>query len=97
MSTALQLDDIAIRFGGVQAVGGVSLALEAGDFVGLIGPNGAGKTTLIRIVVGLLRPDRGSVMLGGIDVTGDPTAMRGASRPRAHASDRPAVSRDDRA
>ena len=57
MSAALQLDDVAIRFGGVQAVDGVSFAVEQGDFVGLIGPNGAGKTTLIRIIAGLLRPD----------------------------------------
>jgi branched-chain amino acid transport system ATP-binding protein len=76
MSTVLQLDDVAIRFGGVQAVGGVSLSVEAGDFVGLIGPNGAGKTTLIRMIAGLLRPDRGRIMLGGVDVTDNPTATR---------------------
>jgi len=76
MSAALQLDDVAIRFGGVQAVAGVSLAVEAGDFVGLIGPNGAGKTTLIKIVAGLLRPDRGKVELGGVDVTTEATAAR---------------------
>ena len=63
MSAALQLDDVAIRFGGVQAVDGVSFAVEQGDFVGLIGPNGAGKTTLIRIIAGLLRPDKGRVRL----------------------------------
>jgi branched-chain amino acid transport system ATP-binding protein len=50
--------------------------LEAGDFVGLIGPNGAGKTTLIRIIAGLLRADRGSVTLDGIDVSDNPTATR---------------------
>ena len=76
MTTALQLDDLAIRFGGVQAVAGVSFAVEAGDFVGLIGPNGAGKTTLIKIVAGLLRPDRGRITLGGTDVTGDAIAAR---------------------
>jgi branched-chain amino acid transport system ATP-binding protein len=76
MSAALQLDDVAIRFGGVQAVAGVSFAIEEGDFVGLIGPNGAGKTTLIKIVAGLLRPNRGKITLGGIDVTGDATAAR---------------------
>src|SRR5271154_5403873 len=76
MSAALQLDGVAIRFGGVQAVDGVSLAVETGDFVGLIGPNGAGKTTLIKIVAGLLRPDRGKVALGGVDGTDDPTAPR---------------------
>jgi branched-chain amino acid transport system ATP-binding protein len=76
MNAVLELDDVAIRFGGVQAVGGVSLAVEAGDFVGLIGPNGAGKTTLIKIVAGLLSPDRGTIRLRGVDVTRDATAMR---------------------
>ena len=76
MSAALQLDNLAIRFGGVQAVDGVSFAVEEGDFVGLIGPNGAGKTTLIRIVAGILRPDRGRVHLSGVDVTADATAAR---------------------
>lgn len=76
MSAALALDDVAIRFGGVQAVAGVSLAVEEGDLVGLIGPNGAGKTTLIKIVSGLLRPDRGRVLLSGEDVTNQPTAAR---------------------
>jgi branched-chain amino acid transport system ATP-binding protein len=76
MSAALQLDDVAIRFGGVQAVGGVSFAVEEGDFVGLIGPNGAGKTTLIKIIAGLLRPDKGRVQLSGVDVTTDGTASR---------------------
>jgi branched-chain amino acid transport system ATP-binding protein len=76
MSAALQLDDVAIRFGGVQAVGGASIAIEEGDFIGLIGPNGAGKTTLIKIIAGLLRPDRGRVQLSGVDVTADGTAAR---------------------
>jgi branched-chain amino acid transport system ATP-binding protein len=76
MSAALQLDDVAIRFGGVQAVDGVSFAVEQGDFVGLIGPNGAGKTTLIRIIAGLLRPDSGRIWLSGVDVTADATAAR---------------------
>lgn len=76
MSAALALDDVAIRFGGVQAVDGVTFTIDQGDFVGLIGPNGAGKTTLIRIIAGLLRPDRGRVRLSDIDVTGDATAAR---------------------
>jgi branched-chain amino acid transport system ATP-binding protein len=67
---------LAIRFGGVQAVDGVSFAVEQGDFVGLIGPNGAGKTTLIRIIAGILHPDRGRVRLSGVDVTADATAAR---------------------
>jgi branched-chain amino acid transport system ATP-binding protein len=76
MNAALELGDVAIRFGGVQAVGGVSFAVEVGDFVGLIGPNGAGKTTLIKIIAGLIDPDRGKVRLGGVDATDDATAAR---------------------
>ena len=76
MIAALELDAIAIRFGGVRALAGVTLAIEKGDFVGLIGPNGAGKTTLFRIVAGVLRPDRGRIVLAGSDVTGAATATR---------------------
>jgi branched-chain amino acid transport system ATP-binding protein len=76
MIAALELADIAVRFGGVQAVDGVSLVVEAGQFVGLIGPNGAGKTTLIRIVAGAVRADRGRVLLGGTDITDMATASR---------------------
>jgi len=76
MIAALQLEDLAVRFGGVHAVDGVSLTVVPGDFVGLIGPNGAGKTTLIRIVAGAIKPDRGRVVLAGTDVTGQSTASR---------------------
>ena len=76
MSPALGLENVAIRFGGVQAVNDVSLAIATGEFVGLIGPNGAGKTTLIRLVAGVLRPDRGRVFLGEVDVTDLPTQAR---------------------
>ena len=96
MSAALQLDDVAVRFGGVQAVAGVSFAVDEGDFVGLIGPNGAGKTTLIKIVAGLLRPDRGRITLGGVDVTGDATAARVRRGLCLDPPDRAAVSRHDR-
>jgi branched-chain amino acid transport system ATP-binding protein len=75
-SPALELTDIAIRFGGVQAVDNVSVSVLAGEFVGLIGPNGAGKTTLIRIIAGILQPDQGQVKLSGLDVTRERTATR---------------------
>jgi branched-chain amino acid transport system ATP-binding protein len=76
MTPALYLDDIAVRFGGVHAVDGVTVSVLPGEFVGLIGPNGAGKTTLIRVVAGAIRPDRGRVVLAGNDVTGKSTASR---------------------
>jgi branched-chain amino acid transport system ATP-binding protein len=76
MSIALRLADVAIRFGGVQAVAGVSFAVATGDLVGLIGPNGAGKSTLIKLVAGLHRPDSGRVELAGADVTRWSTARR---------------------
>jgi branched-chain amino acid transport system ATP-binding protein len=76
MAPALQVDAVAIRFGGVAAVAGVSFALAQGEMVGLIGPNGAGKTTLLRIIAGLLTPDTGRVVISGIDVTRLPTELR---------------------
>jgi ABC-2 type transport system ATP-binding protein/ribosome-dependent ATPase len=56
---------ISKRFVDNLAVDGVSISIEAGEIVGLVGANGAGKTTFIRMLLGLLRPDRGQVMLFG--------------------------------
>jgi len=69
MTAALEIQEAAIRFGGVQAVAGVSCSIARGEFVGLIGPNGAGKTTLLRIVAGVLTPDAGRISISGNDVT----------------------------
>ncbi|HEV2250563.1 MAG TPA: ABC transporter ATP-binding protein [Candidatus Limnocylindria bacterium] len=68
----LRVRGVAHSYGGVQAVGGVDLDVEAGSFVGLIGPNGAGKTTLLDCISGAVRPARGSVTFRGRDVTGRP-------------------------
>lgn len=76
MIAALQLEDLAVHFGGVNAVDGVTISIAPGELVGLIGPNGAGKTTLIRIVAGAVKPDRGRVVLAGSDVTRNSTATR---------------------
>src|ERR1700729_1581519 len=58
------------------AVDGLDLAVRAGEFYALLGPNGAGKTTTLRMVAGLLRPDAGSINVGGIDALADPVAAK---------------------
>ena len=68
-STAVEIVDVARRFGAVQALDGVSLLVEQGEFFGLLGPNGAGKTTLFNLIAGTVRPDAGRVTFLGDDVT----------------------------
>jgi branched-chain amino acid transport system ATP-binding protein len=65
----LQVDDVTLSFGGIRALGGVSLRAPAGQVTGLIGPNGAGKTTLFDVATGLRRPRSGRVRLDDRDVT----------------------------
>jgi len=68
-SYALQAEDVAIHYGGVKALDGVSLTLEPGQIRGLIGPNGAGKSTVIDAITGRRRLTRGTVHLKGQDVS----------------------------
>ena len=77
----LALEGVVKRFGTgtaaeVTALDGVSLAVEAGEFVTLIGSNGAGKSTLLRTILGSVVPDRGRVALDGRDVTREPVHRR---------------------
>ena len=58
------------------ALDGLSLAVRPGELYGFLGPNGAGKTTTIKILVGLLKPDRGGAMVAGIDVLKDPLGVK---------------------
>ena len=71
MAAALQIVDVKKHYQSLQALGGVTLTIEQGEFFGLLGPNGAGKTTLISIVAGLTRADAGSVAIHGHDVVRD--------------------------
>ncbi len=61
----LSVENLAIAFGGTQAVKDVSLAAKPSQVTSIIGPNGAGKTTLLNLIGGFYRPDRGKVALGG--------------------------------
>ncbi|MBC3936420.1 ABC transporter ATP-binding protein [Undibacterium sp. CY7W] len=68
---AIQISNIQKRYQSLQALGGVSLSIEEGEFFGLLGPNGAGKTTLISILAGLNRADAGNISVQGHDVVSD--------------------------
>lgn len=72
----VRLCDVTRRFGSAVALDEVSLDIEDGEFVTLLGPSGCGKTTLLRIIGGFDRPTRGTVQLGGIDVTKVPAHRR---------------------
>jgi len=83
MTTVLKAQGITKKFSGIVALDGVGLEIGENERVGLIGPNGAGKTTFFNCVLGLLRPDDGSVELAGEDVTRLPVqdrAKRGIGR-----------------
>jgi branched-chain amino acid transport system ATP-binding protein len=69
MSALLVLEEVSRRFGGLNAVDGVSLTINEGEIVGLIGPNGAGKTTLINVVTGVHPATKGHVRFAGRDIT----------------------------
>ncbi len=72
----LELSGVSVSFGGMQALGDVSLELRSGEVLGLIGPNGAGKTTLFDVISGVREPDEGRVLLGGRDMTAKSAVQR---------------------
>ena len=83
MTSLLQANGVGKRFGGLQALSGVSFVIARGDIYGLIGPNGAGKTTLFNLLTGIYAPDGGSFALDGKAITGlkpDQIARAGIAR-----------------
>lgn len=73
---AVLVEDMVVRFGDTQAVGGVSFAAAPGEVFGLLGPNGAGKTTAIRVLTTLLEPTSGHAWVAGFDVHDQGLAVR---------------------
>ena len=74
--TLLEAKSITKTFAGITALDDVSLDVAPGEIVGLIGPNGAGKTTFFICILGLLKPDRGTVSFDGVDLARVPTHRR---------------------
>ncbi|MHB1272894.1 MAG: ABC transporter ATP-binding protein [Rhodanobacter sp.] len=72
----IEVKDLHKAFGTVQAVDGVSFTARDGEITGLLGPNGAGKTTTLRMLYTLMAPDRGQVLVDGIDAAVDPLGVR---------------------
>ena len=70
----LDVKNLSISFGGLQAVSEFSVTIEKGQLYGLIGPNGAGKTTVFNLLTGVYKPDTGRILLEGKDITGMKTA-----------------------
>lgn len=66
----LALQNITVQFGGVRAVGNVTLSLQPGELAGLIGPNGAGKTTLFNLITGSVQPTTGEILFKGQSILG---------------------------
>jgi len=80
---AVDINEVTFRYGNIRALDGLSLVIPASISFGLLGPNGAGKTTLIRLLVGLLKPKRGSVRVLG-EAPSRHTASRVGYMPQLH-------------
>jgi len=72
LKPVLEVKRVYRYFGGIRALDGVSLSLSSGELVGVIGPNGSGKTTLINVITGFIKPDKGSIIYMGRNITGLP-------------------------
>jgi len=77
-SPLLSVEDVHLRFGGIKALGGVSLQAKAGEITAVIGPNGAGKTSLFNTISGFYKPQQGRIRLEGQDITPTKPNVRAA-------------------
>ncbi len=72
----LEVQNLEKTYGDRQVVSGLSFTVQEGEIVGLLGPNGAGKTTAFYMTMGLIRPDKGTILFKGVDVTKRPIDKR---------------------
>jgi lipopolysaccharide export system ATP-binding protein len=78
LNDGLIVNKISKTYGNKKVVRDISLSIKRGEIVGLLGPNGAGKTTTFYMIVGLVKPDTGSILLDKTDLTNAPIYLRGA-------------------
>ena len=72
MDELLRVRGLSKSYGRIKAVSDLSFSIAAGEIHGLLGPNGAGKTTAVKCIVGLLKPDRGTIIIDGLDTFSSP-------------------------
>ena len=73
---ALQATALSKAFGQTRAVDGIDLTMGRGQILGLLGPNGSGKSTTMKMILGILKPDAGTILVSGLDVSKDPVAVK---------------------
>ena len=75
--SSVEVNRLSKSFGNRRAITSVSLSVQSSEVLGLLGPNGSGKSTLMKTIVGIIKPDAGSIRVLGTDVTADPVAIKG--------------------
>ena len=76
MTSVIALEDVWLKLGATPVLSGLSLTLEPGEVLALLGPSGAGKTTVVRLILGFIAPERGSVRLNGAVASADGRVLR---------------------